>query len=105
MVLLIYVFDTIVIAHYGLLYEILEQGVHLVGLRLQVIVVCGLELQRRDKSLLQLLEVEVVGFCLYFSLTLGLEVGCFSAVAVLNGPSYLRFNITALLVKFCTGLV
>ena len=63
-----HVFDTIVIFYYGLLDEILEKRVHLVGLCLQVIVVSGLEFQRRNQPLFQFLEVQVVGFSLDLSL-------------------------------------
>ena len=64
--LLIDIFDSTVIFYHSLLDKILEQGVHLIGLGLQVVVVRRLEFQRGDEALLQLLQVQGVGLVLDF---------------------------------------
>ena len=58
--LLVYIFNTTVIKDHSLLDEILELAVHLVSLGLEIVVGRRLKFQRRDQSLLHLLEVEVV---------------------------------------------
>ena len=92
------VFYSIVIFYHCLLDEVLEQGVHLIGLGFEVIVVCGLELKRGDESLLEFLEVQAVGFGLHFGLTLCLLISSGSTVPVLYGPSDLGLHIPAFLV-------
>ena len=82
-----------------------EQGVHLVGLRLQVIVVRGLELQRGNQPLLQLLEVQVVGLGLHLGLVLRLLVSGRGTVTVLDGPSHLALHIPFLLIQLGGSLL
>ena len=82
-----------------------EQGVHLVGLRLQVIVVRGLELQRGNQPLLQLLEIQVVGLGLHLGLVLRLLVSGRCAVAVLDGPAHLALHIPFLLIQLGGSLL
>ncbi len=99
------VFYSIIISDHRLLDEVLEQGVHLIGLGLEEIIVGRLELQWGNEALLQLLQVQGLGLGLHLSLSLRLLVSGSSTVTVLNGPSDLALHIPALLVQFCSCFV